>query len=95
LGLVPHMYPYSLKLPPGLMSCSHSGLRSCFFEHGGQEGAWRDYGFMWGTWSKEVLRWVLAPMECFYILGYLLQWRWQWASIGHFVFLFNFCPSFS
>ena len=22
------------------------------------------------------------------ILGSLLQWRWQWASIGHFVFLF-------
>ena len=23
-------------------------------------------------------------------LGSLLQWRWQWASIGHFVFLFYF-----
>ena len=30
-----------------------------------------------------------------WILGSLLQWRWQWASIGHFVFLFfpeNFTP---
>ena len=32
------------------------------------------------------------------ILGSLLQWRWQWASIGHFVFLLvpwqlqTFCP---
>ena len=23
-----------------------------------------------------------------HIFGSLLQWRWQWASIGHFVFLF-------
>ena len=26
----------------------------------------------------------------FAILGSLLQWRWQWASIGQFVFLFYF-----
>ena len=26
---------------------------------------------------KEVLRWDLAPMQSFLILGYLLQWRWQ------------------
>ena len=28
------------------------------------------------------------------ILGSLLQWRWQWASIGHFVFLFFFSSKF-
>ncbi len=28
-------------------------------------------------------------MQSFVILGSLLQWRWQWASIGHFVFLLN------
>ena len=27
-------------------------------------------------------------MQFSVILGSLLQWRWQWASIGHFVFLF-------
>ena len=27
--------------------------------------------------------------EKFIVLGSLLQWRWQWASIGHFVFLFS------
>ena len=26
------------------------------------------------------------------ILRSFLQWRWQWASIGHFVFLFNWDP---
>ena len=25
-------------------------------------------------------------LQSFVILGSLLQWRWQWASIGHFVF---------
>ena len=29
-----------------------------------------------------------TSMQSFVILGSLLQWRWQWASIGHFVFLF-------
>ena len=65
-----------------------SGLRSCYFGHGGHDGAWGEYRFMWGTKPKEVLCWVLAPMQSFVILGSLLQWRWQWASIGHFVFLF-------
>ena len=27
------------------------------------------------------------------ILGSLLQSRWQWASLGHFVFLFLTCPT--
>ena len=30
-----------------------------------------------------------TSMQYFVILGSLLQWRWQWASIGHFVFLFE------
>ena len=50
---------------------------------------------MWGSKPKEALRWVLAPMQSFVILGFFLQWRWQWASIGHLVhlvFLFStFC----
>ena len=29
-----------------------------------------------------------TSIQSFVILGSLLQWRWQWASIGHFVFLF-------
>ena len=29
----------------------------------------------------------IAELQSFVILGSLLQWRWQWASIGHFVFL--------
>ena len=29
-------------------------------------------------------------LQSFVILGSLLQWRWQWASIGQFVFLFYF-----
>ena len=30
----------------------------------------------------------LESMQSFVILRSILQWRWQWASIGHFVFLF-------
>ena len=37
----------------------------------------KEYGFMWSTKPKEVLRWILAPMQSFVILGSLLQWRWQ------------------
>ena len=37
--------------------------------------------------SKKTLK-LKTSMQSFVILGSLLQWRWQWASIGHFVFLF-------
>ena len=47
------------------------------------EEIFKEYGNLWGAKP-----WVLAPMQSFVILGSLLQWRWQWASIGHFVFLF-------
>ena len=88
---------------------SRSGLRFCYFGHGGHDGAWGEYGFLWGTKPKEL---QLKPvqlnesnflpkskktlklktsMQSFVILGSLLQWRWQWASIGHFVFLFSKC----
>ena len=30
----------------------------------------------------------MNSMQTFVILRSFLQWRWQWASIGHFVFLF-------
>ena len=33
-----------------------------------------------------------SSMQSFVILGSLLQWRWQLASVGHFVFLFNWYP---
>ena len=34
-----------------------------------------------------------SESQNFVILGSLLQWRWQWASLGHFVFLFLTCPT--
>ena len=37
--------------------------------------------------SKKTLK-LKTSMQSFVILGSLRQWRWQWASIGHFVFLF-------
>ena len=52
-------------------------------------GSFKEYGYMWGTKPKEVLRWILVPKQSFVILGSPLQWRWQWASKGHFVFLFS------
>ena len=65
--------------------------------------AWGDLQRIWvHVGTKEVLRWVLpkskktqklkthrTSIQSFVILGSLLQWRWQWASIGHFVFLFS------
>ena len=39
------------------------------------------------TKSKKTPK-LKTSMQSFVILGSLLQWRWQWASIGHFVFLF-------
>ena len=41
--------------------------------------------------SKKTLK-LKTSMQSFVILGSLLQWRWQWASIGHFVFLFLNLP---
>ena len=37
----------------------------------------------------------LLRIPPFVVLGSLLQWRWQWASIGHFVFLFAIGPRIS
>ena len=38
--------------------------------------------------SKKTLKLKTCRIfQAFVILGSLLQWRWQWASIGHFVFL--------
>ena len=59
------------------------------------EEIFEEHGFMWDSKPKKVLRWVLVPMQSFVILGSLLQWRWQWASIGHFVFLFQLWSLFS
>ena len=39
--------------------------------------------------KTEKLKTYRTSMQSFVILGSLLQWRWQWASIGHFVFLFS------
>ena len=33
---------------------SRSGLRSCYFGHGGHDGAWGEYGFLWGNKPKEL-----------------------------------------
>ena len=38
--------------------------------------------------KTQKLKTYRTSMQSFVILGSLLQWRWQWASIGHFVFLF-------
>ena len=37
---------------------------------------------IWRNWKD------MNSMQSFVILRSFLQWRWQWASIGHFVFLF-------
>ena len=81
-----------LRFPPGLLvilaRASCSGLRSSYFSFWAWSpgGSLRLSKFMCDTKPKEVLCWNQCnPL----ILGSPLQWRWQWASIGHFVFLFS------
>ena len=83
------MNQYSMKISSGSLLASMPKItrsESWARTPGGKDGAWRD---LQRIWVNEVLCWVLAPMQSFLILGSLLQWRWQWASIGHFVFLFS------
>ena len=44
--------------------------------------------------KTQKLKTYRTSMQSFVILGSLLQWRWQWASIGHFVFLFVTAAAF-
>ena len=39
--------------------------------------------------KTQKLKTCRTPTQSFVILESLLRWRWQWASIGHYVFLFG------
>ena len=72
-----HCRRYQLGLEPD----SSEGLRD-FHQNKGQ---WFEQRVRQGSPD---LTFMDQPDQNLPILGSLLQWRWQWAYIGHFVFLF-------
>ena len=84
-GLLPGALGKSLMLRFEILLFFHFG-------HGASEGAW-DHQSSCVTLNPRRPSAEFSHQCNPLILGSSLQWRWQWASIGHFVFLFNFGPS--
>ena len=94
----PHEPIFVRRSPLGLLVLSVRASGSCLRSRYFSFWAWspgrslRSSKVMCDTKPKEVLFWNQCnPL----ILGSPLQWRWQWASTGHFVFLFACLARFS
>ena len=98
LGKKFELYWFDLRWVSVVFSLRFENLkfRSCF--------VCGEYGFMWGTKTKEIhpssnqnqrkLRIFKTSVQSFVILGYPLQWRWQWASTYRTLLLLFFFSFF-